>query len=98
MSRGQWIALVARDGGCIAPGCHRPPEWCEAHHVVPWVLGGRTDIDKLALLCRIHHRHSHEGGWIVARDEHGRYTLRPPGRGTRRDAHRGRDPATGHVA
>jgi hypothetical protein len=66
--------------------------------VVPWVLGGRTDIDKLALVCRIHHRYTHEGRWTVARDEHGRYTLQPPHPGTRRHAHRGRDPATGHAA
>jgi hypothetical protein len=105
VSPAQWTALVARDGGCIAPGCGRPPEWCEAHHVVPWVLGGTTDIDKLVLVCRVHHRYSHEGGWIVARDQ-GRYTLRPPGRviresarwATEPGAHRGRDPAPDYAA
>src|SRR3546814_1221434 len=32
----QRIALSARDGGCIWPGCDRPPSWCEAHHIDEW--------------------------------------------------------------
>jgi len=30
------------------PGCDIPPAWTEAHHVIPWYLGGKTDINKLA--------------------------------------------------
>jgi hypothetical protein len=29
----QWAALIVRDGGCVFPGCTRPVEWCEAHHI-----------------------------------------------------------------
>ena len=54
-------ALAVRDGGCCAPGCHAPPEWSEAHHVIPWEHGGRTDIDNLVLLCRTHHTAHHAG-------------------------------------
>ncbi len=36
-SPGQRRALAARDGGCTFPGCDRPPDWCETHHVTPWV-------------------------------------------------------------
>lgn len=55
----QRIALAARDGGCLAPGCDRPPAWCEAHHIDEYSLGGRTDIDLGVLLCRFHHRWLH---------------------------------------
>jgi hypothetical protein len=98
VSPGQWTALVTRDRGCIAPGCGRPPQWCEAHHIVPWVLGGTTDLDTLALLCRVHHRYTHEGGWTVVRDAHGRYTLAPPRPGSHRSGHYSRDPAPAHAA
>ena len=27
-------ALALRDRGCTFPGCDRPPDWCEAHHLV----------------------------------------------------------------
>ena len=56
-----WRALVVRDGGCVAPGCDRPPGWCDAHHRVHWVDGGATSLDNLELRCRRHHRAVHEG-------------------------------------
>lgn len=55
-SCGQRRALAARDHGCVFPGCTRPPAWCEAHHVIPWCLGGPTDLANLCLLCSFHHR------------------------------------------
>jgi hypothetical protein len=63
----QRIALAARDKGCAFPGCDRPPGWTDAHHLVPWRTGGRTDLDNLILLCRHHHRLVHEGGWTASR-------------------------------
>lgn len=48
-------ALVARDGGCVFPGCDAPPARCEAHHVVPWQLGGPTALWNLVLECHSHH-------------------------------------------
>src|SRR5690606_10666397 len=39
-TRRQRIALAVRDGGCLWPGCQRPPSWCEAHHIDPWSIGG----------------------------------------------------------
>ncbi|MFQ5557911.1 MAG: DUF222 domain-containing protein [Acidimicrobiales bacterium] len=51
----QWRSLVARDRGCVL--CDAVPSRCEAHHLTPWALGGRTDIGNLALLCvRCHHQ------------------------------------------
>jgi hypothetical protein len=57
--------LAARDRGCRFPGCHRPPAHTDAHHVIPWLAGGPTDVANAILLCRHHHRLVHEGGWVV---------------------------------
>ena len=62
----QTWALVARDGGCSFPGCDRPPELCERHHIIPWAHGGLTDLDNLTLLCPYHHRQFADRGWTVA--------------------------------
>jgi hypothetical protein len=60
-------AMAARDGGCVWPGCTRPPSWCESHHTVEWrhkgYLPGRTDTDLGALVCPFHHRHLHNSRW-----------------------------------
>ena len=45
----QRLALEIRGGGCVFPGCHRPPGWCDAHHLVSWLDGGNTDLANLAL-------------------------------------------------
>jgi hypothetical protein len=29
-------ALIARDGGCVIPGCGAPPGHCDGHHIVHW--------------------------------------------------------------
>jgi hypothetical protein len=53
-----WAALVARDGTCR---CGRPPEDCEAHHIVPWP-NGPTNLDNLELRCVYEcHWQAHEG-------------------------------------
>jgi hypothetical protein len=54
-----WKALVIRDRHCQAPGCDRPPNDCEAHHIVHWALGGPTDLENLKLYCWHHHREQH---------------------------------------
>jgi hypothetical protein len=80
-NRRQRRALAARDGGCMWPGCERPPSWTEAHHIRPWAQGGRTDVDDGVLLCRHHHLRLHDEGWRVTRIG-GRYRLEaPPGSG-----------------
>lgn len=56
---GQRLRLAARDGGCTIPGCSVPATWCDAHHVVPWALGGRSDLSNYALLCPRHHTWVH---------------------------------------
>jgi hypothetical protein len=58
-----WAALVVRDGHCRFPGCDRPPEWCEGHHL--WFVSddGPTRLDNLAMLCSRHHHICHRPGW-----------------------------------
>lgn len=48
-------ALAARDLGCAAHGCTRPPALCDAHHLVRRADGGAHTLDNLVLLCRRHH-------------------------------------------
>jgi hypothetical protein len=86
----QRAALIVRDGGCVFPGCNRPPSWCDAHHLLHWLHGGPTDLANLALVCRAHHRAVHEGGWRLRRDPDGRFTATPP---HRRPRHRHHHPA-----
>ena len=63
------MALAARDGGCTMPGCERPPEWCEAHHINEWLRDrGDTSVDDGVLLCRHHHQLVHNKQWRVVRD------------------------------
>lgn len=62
-TRGQTLALIARDGGCTFPGCDKPPEWCQRHHIIAWADGGRTDLDNLTLVCGYHHREFDRTGW-----------------------------------
>ncbi len=51
----QRIALQLLDGTCRHPGCSRPPDACDVHHLVAWLLDGATDLENLTLLCRRHH-------------------------------------------
>ena len=70
--------LIARDGGCVWPGCDAPPSRCDAHHIKHWANGGLTNADNLALLCHRHHILLHEGrhcikpvgdAWVVLRPD-----------------------------
>jgi 5-methylcytosine-specific restriction endonuclease McrA len=71
-------AVVARDRTCASPGCYRPPEHCDVHHVVFWADGGDTSLDNLVLACRRHHRLIHQQGWQVTVDASGRRSIGPP--------------------
>src|ERR1700712_1772348 len=66
ISRGLKTFLVARDGGCVFPGCDARPGWCQVHHLLPWGRLGRTDRCNLVLLCHFHHHLMHEGGWTTS--------------------------------
>lgn len=62
---GQWAAIKAMYSSCAWDGCPSPIRWCQAHHIVEWEHGGRTDLSNLVPLCSIHHHRVHEGGWHV---------------------------------
>ncbi|MGM0928711.1 MAG: DUF222 domain-containing protein [Actinomycetota bacterium] len=58
-------ALLLRDKGCAFPGCSMPAFWTEAHHIVPWWAGGRTDINNGVCLCILHHDLIEQGNWEI---------------------------------
>jgi hypothetical protein len=59
-----------RDRECRFPGCGSR-RFTEAHHIVWWRHGGRTDLDNLVLTCSFHHRLLHEQGWTLTRERDG---------------------------
>jgi Domain of unknown function (DUF222)/HNH endonuclease len=71
-------ALIARDGGCVIPGCDAPPGHCDAHHLIHWTDGGTTTVGNLALVCPPHHRAVHRGTWHLTVTNGQVGTTRPP--------------------
>ena len=78
ISGSQRKALVARDKGCRFPGCDRPPDWTDAHHIQHWADGGKHVMENLVLLCRRHHRKVHEEGWRLVAVGDGDVAAVPP--------------------
>lgn len=68
-------AVLARDGGCVFPGCDTHPAWADLHHVIRVADGGTTDLDNLAALCRHHHGVVHRTGWTMRHVGHQRFTI-----------------------
>ena len=59
VSPAQARAVIHRDQHCRYEGCHSPPWACEVHHLDHWSHGGRTDLQRLGLLCWHHHHLTH---------------------------------------
>jgi Domain of unknown function DUF222./HNH endonuclease. len=66
-----------RDRECRFPGCGTRA-FTEAHHIVFWGRGGRTDLENLVLICSFHHRLVHEYGWSMRRGAGGTISWRRP--------------------
>ena len=64
-------AIAARDRHCVFPGCDRPPQHCDAHHLEFRQHGGPTTVANGCLLCRFHHRLIHQHGWTLHQDDDG---------------------------
>ncbi|MGH2590447.1 MAG: DUF222 domain-containing protein, partial [Actinomycetota bacterium] len=62
--------LRYRDRECRFPACGAR-RFTQAHHIVWWERGGRTDLDNLVLVCSFHHKLVHELGWTLTRDADG---------------------------
>ena len=71
-----YLALVVRDGGCVI--CDKAPQWCEAHHIISWLLHGETNLDNLVLLCKHHHHELHRNHQTIHQKPNGRWKLKPP--------------------
>jgi hypothetical protein len=65
VSTAQRKALLARDHGCVIPGCAAPVAACQAHHITFWRNGGGTDLANLVMLCNSHHTAVHAGIWSL---------------------------------
>ncbi len=72
----QRMALIARDRGCV--GCGADPDWCQAHHIVPWEADGLTDIENMVLLCSRCHHQIHDEGWQIRQTPSGKHVMQPP--------------------
>ena len=58
LSRGanfkQRLTLHAEFHTCSRPGCNKPADYCQVHHLIPWQAGGYTNIKNLTFLCAYH--------------------------------------------
>ena len=73
-----------RDRTCVTPGCRAPAARTDIDHVTPYQpgqsVGGPTDVDNLASLCRHHHRAKDGGGSRLRHHPHtGHWTWTTPG-------------------
>ncbi|HEX2810452.1 MAG TPA: HNH endonuclease, partial [Kineosporiaceae bacterium] len=75
---GQRAALIARDRGCVIPHCPAPPEYCDAHHLRPWALGGLSDLNNYVLACPTDHTALHSGIWTIIMIDAVPWAIPPP--------------------
>ena len=69
--------VMRRDRHCRFPGCTNAT-FTNAHHIVPWKPGGRTDLDNLALVCLHHHHLVHSKGWEMTGNANEELTFTTP--------------------
>ena len=70
--------IMRRDRHCRFPGCTNVT-FTNVHHIVPWKLGGRTDLPSLVLLCRHHHQGvMHRKDWSMSGNANEKLTFVSP--------------------
>jgi hypothetical protein len=69
--------VIRRDRQCRFPGCANAT-FAAVHHIVPWSLGGGTDLDNLILLCKHHHGMVHRNGWSMTGNPNEELTIENP--------------------
>ncbi len=77
-NRAQRRALRKLHRTCAFPDCHVAFDECDIHHVLPFELGGPTDLGNLAPVCKRHHHLVHEGGWRLHLDTNRTVTVHRP--------------------
>ncbi len=77
-NRAQRRALRALYRTCAFTGCDTPFGRCEIHHLIPWELGGPTDLDNLLPLCARHPHLVHEQHWRLELAPDRQLTIRQP--------------------
>jgi hypothetical protein len=73
----QRIEIARRDKGCRFSSCSFV-DFTQVHHVVPWILGGETNLSNLITLCGRHHHAVHELGWSMKGNADGVVTFESP--------------------
>jgi hypothetical protein len=72
-------AIILRDKTCRWPGCRKPAPYCDVHHLLHWIDGGRTGQDNGLLLCGHHHILTHEHGYKITGNARNPIFTRPDG-------------------
>jgi hypothetical protein len=74
-NRTQRRALRAMYPTCAFHGCDIAFDQCEIHHLLPYELGGPTDLSNLLPLCSRHHHVIHQPGWQLHLDTNRTLTI-----------------------
>ncbi len=64
-------------GGCRFPGCSHT-RFLQAHHLVHYINHGPTNSENCILLCWLHHKYVHDGGWHLWGDGDGTLYFESP--------------------
>jgi hypothetical protein len=72
-------AAEYRDRHCVFAGCEAPSHWCDVHHLLHRIDGGKTSLENSALLCERHHTKVHHGFRVERQPDNRWRTYRPDG-------------------